>query len=116
MQFAQKGSVAAVHSALARHHLDPRSLELTERAAVRDLGVRLALDDFGAGAAKLNLLLSLPFDTPKLDRTLTAALLTSAPAARVVGAVRALAHELGLEVVAEGAETPDQLAAARDAG
>ncbi|BDP44042.1 hypothetical protein DAETH_40110 (plasmid) [Deinococcus aetherius] len=131
VQFAQEGFVAAVQSALARHHLDPGSLELelTERVvvrdlgaaarqfgALRDLGVRLALDDFGAGAANLNLLLRLPFDTLKLDRALVAALTTSDSAARVVGAVRALAHELRLEVVAEGVETPAQLAAARAAG
>ena len=72
--------------------------------------------DFGAGAANLNLLLRLPFDTLKLDRALVAALTTSDSAARVVGAVSALAHELRLEVVAEGVETPAQLAAARAAG
>jgi diguanylate cyclase (GGDEF)-like protein/PAS domain S-box-containing protein len=79
-----------------------------DRAAVvcglADLGVRLAVDDFGAGAASLALLRDWPVELVKLDRALVAG------DAEVLGAVVALARALGLDVVAEGVETPAQLA------
>jgi diguanylate cyclase len=72
--------------------------------SLADLGVRLALDDFGAGSAALAHLRDWPVELVKLDRTL----LTDSP--EVLGAIVALAQALGLEVVAEGVETPEQLA------
>ena len=71
------------------------------------LGVRLALDDFGTGYSALSHLGRLPIDIVKLDRSFIAEL--DQPAIRiVVAAVTAMAHELGLEVVAEGIETETQ--------
>ena len=131
VQFARPDFVPTVRSALERHRVDPArlELELTERGVVRDvafgarqfgelreLGVCLALDDFGAGEAHLGALLRLPFDTLKLDRNLVQPLGTSDAARRVLRAMRALAHELGLKVVAEGIETAAQLALTRELG
>ncbi|UQN10015.1 EAL domain-containing protein (plasmid) [Deinococcus sp. QL22] len=127
-QFARTDFVSTVHDACLRHQLDPSALELelTERGvvqdpeftarqftALRDLGVRIALDDFGAGESNLSRLLRLPFDALKLDRELVRTLGESSEALRVMQAMTALARTLNLEVVAEGIETPAQLQAVR---
>ncbi len=96
-------------------------LEVTESALLEDLdaakrnmqalrrrGVQFALDDFGTGYASLSYLVELPFNKLKLDRSLIAKL-DEPHRRKVVRAVVALAHELGLEVVAEGIETPAQV-------
>jgi diguanylate cyclase (GGDEF)-like protein/PAS domain S-box-containing protein len=72
--------------------------------ALADLGVQLALDDFGAGSASLAHLRDWPIDLVKLDRVLVAG------EADVLRAVVELAGALGLETVAEGVETAEQLA------
>ena len=113
---------STVSAVLDRTGMDPRSLvlELTESIAIEqsarisevligltDLGVRLALDDFGTGYSALGCLSWLPIDIVKIDRGLIADL--DQPSGRIiVGAVTDLAHELGLEVVAEGVETETQ--------
>lgn len=72
---------------------------------LRSVGVRIALDDFGSGYANLDVLLALPLDIVKLDRGLIA----SGPAALpVLEAITSLSHRLGLVVVVEGIETPEQ--------
>jgi EAL domain-containing protein (putative c-di-GMP-specific phosphodiesterase class I) len=85
-------------------------------AALRSLGVGIALDDFGTGFSTLTWLHELPADRVKLDRSFTTSLTASPKGPALVRGVLALAHELGLEVVGEGVETPDQLAALHDAG
>jgi diguanylate cyclase (GGDEF)-like protein len=130
-QFARTDFVATVHDACQRHQLDPSALELelTERGVVQDpeftarqftalraLGVRIALDDFGAGESNLSRLLRLPFDVLKLDRELVRTLGESQEALRVMQAMTALARTLNLEVVAEGIETLAQLRAVRHLG
>jgi EAL domain-containing protein (putative c-di-GMP-specific phosphodiesterase class I) len=75
-------------------------------AAIRDLqhlGIRVAMDDFGAGNANLALLATLDIDLVKLDRTVVAGL-ASARGRRVVGTMVAMLHGLGIDVVAEGIE------------
>ncbi len=84
--------------------------------ALRHLGVRIALDDFGTGFSTLSWLQRLPVDQLKIDRSFTAALPGHGPSLAVVRGVLALAAELAIEVVAEGVETPDQLAVLRDNG
>ncbi|RKS75461.1 diguanylate cyclase (GGDEF)-like protein [Motilibacter peucedani] len=84
-------------------------------AAIRHLGVRIALDDFGTGYSSLSWLQSLPVDVIKVDRSFTAALDSPATLALLRGMV-ALASELSVGVVVEGVETPEQSAAAREAG
>ncbi|WP_158274564.1 EAL domain-containing protein [Cellulomonas sp. WB94] len=82
---------------------------------LRQLGVRISLDDFGTGFSTLSWLQTLPVDQIKIDRSFTMELPDPRALALVKG-VLALAHELGIEVIAEGVETVDQLEALRDAG
>ena len=97
------------------------ALELPERAIVsldclRDLGVRVMLDDFGTGFSSLKHLRQLPFDGIKIDRSFVVDVLIDPRDAAIVRAMLALAHSLGLEVVAEGIETAAQLAWFQSAG
>ncbi len=116
---------------LARHGLPARKLvlEITETAAMndtevcesvlgrlRDLGIRLSVDDFGTGYASLTFLRRIDVAEVKLDRAFVADMLEDEAAATIVGATVALAHGLGLTVVAEGVETAEQLAALHLAG
>jgi EAL domain-containing protein (putative c-di-GMP-specific phosphodiesterase class I) len=110
---------AALLSAHAgRHGLD---IEITESMVMddidksiqalqglRDLGCKIAIDDFGTGYSSLNYLSRLPADTLKVDQSFTAALATSADTVALVSNIIALAHSLGLTVVAEGVEEEEQ--------
>jgi diguanylate cyclase (GGDEF)-like protein len=79
-----------------------------EIAAVRELGVKVALDDFGTGQSSLTLLRSLTIDRVKIDRTFISEFTRDSRDTAIVRRVIALAHDLGLDVVAEGVETPEQ--------
>jgi EAL domain-containing protein (putative c-di-GMP-specific phosphodiesterase class I) len=108
-----------VAEALLRHGLPSRALTLElvedtlmadqERgravlAELRRLGVRTSIDDYGTGYSSLAYLRHLPADELKLDRTLTADVDRDARAAAIVRHTVALAHDLGLTLVAEGVE------------
>jgi diguanylate cyclase (GGDEF)-like protein len=82
---------------------------------LRELGVRLVLDDFGTGYSSLSYLKHLPLDTIKIDRTFVAGLDAVADRS-IVDAVIALAHGLGIGVVAEGIETDRQADQLRELG
>ena len=84
--------------------------------ALRELDVSLAIDDFGTGHASLSYLTQFPVDTVKVDQSFVAGVATDAGSAAIVGGVVAMAHAYGLKVVAEGAETAEQLAALRRLG
>jgi diguanylate cyclase (GGDEF)-like protein/PAS domain S-box-containing protein len=117
--------VDLVTSVLARTGARPTDLclELTESVFMADveyfgktlddlkaLGVRLALDDFGTGYSSLSYLKRFPFDTVKVDRSFVDGLGTEPHDSVLVAAIVAMADALGLDVIAEGVETDDQLA------
>jgi EAL domain-containing protein (putative c-di-GMP-specific phosphodiesterase class I) len=87
-----------------------------EVAAARALGIKVALDDFGTGQSSLTLLRSLPIDAVKIDRTFVRGITREPRDAAIVGRLVALAHDLGLAVVAEGVETPEQARLLREIG
>ena len=80
------------------------------------LGVRLAIDDFGAGASSLAVFREFDADVIKLDRTFARDLASDDGNRAVVRAIVALSHDLGLRVTVEGIETSEQLRAARELG
>ena len=83
-------------------------------AALKALGVRLAVDDFGVGHASLRQLRALlPVDTLKIDKSFVDGITDDADDAAIVEGVVRLAHSLGLQAVAEGVETADQVAMLR---
>lgn len=93
---------------------DPTTLSVLHR--LRDVGVRIALDDFGTAFASLSYLRSFPFDTIKIDRSFVRDLPQRSDCAAIVEAVAGLARKLKMHSVAEGIETEAQLTAARESG
>ena len=79
-------------------------------AEVRRMGVRVSIDDFGTGFSSLSYLQRLPIDELKVDRSFVAPLTRDEPSSAIVESIIGLAHAVGLTVVAEGVETPEQLA------
>jgi len=126
LQFADGKFTALVERILRECGLPPARLELeiTETALMdnlggviaqiellRRLGVRFAIDDFGTGYSSLSHLQSLPVDCVKIDRSFIKDLEPEAAGCTtLVRGIIALAHNLGLQVVAEGVETAQQLA------
>ena len=119
-----------VRDALDRHGVSPDQLvlEITETVLLHDvplivqhinrlraLGVRVAIDDFGTGYTSLSQLRALPVDVLKIDRSLVVAG-ASPTDAHVLGLLVGTAHALGLRLVAEGVETPEQLQRMHDLG
>ena len=83
---------------------------------LREIGVGLAIDDFGRGRAEAEILQALPVEMLKIDRSVVARLDGTAPEGRLVESVVEAGHDLGLSVVAEGVETDHQLAHVRHLG
>jgi diguanylate cyclase (GGDEF)-like protein/PAS domain S-box-containing protein len=123
-QFRQDSLPERLQALLAEHATPPELLELeiTETEAMaepelarevldrlRALGVSIALDDFGTGYSSLSYLRMLPVSRLKIDREFIRHITTRADDATLVRAVIALAHTLGLPVVAEGVEEEAQL-------
>ncbi len=79
------------------------------------MGVTLTLDDFGTGYSSLSYLTRLPFHTIKIDRSFVQHI-DEKPRRGIVQAIVAIAHTLGMRVIAEGVETPLQLSIIRDLG
>lgn len=90
--------------------LEPNPTVLSTMHALRALGIRFSLDDFGTGHSGLGYLRRFPFDVIKIDKLFIQDMVEHAEAAAIVNALLAVSVELGLEVVAEGIETTAQLA------
>jgi EAL domain-containing protein (putative c-di-GMP-specific phosphodiesterase class I) len=85
---------------------DPARAEATLRT-LSELGVHIALDDFGAGHSSLAFLARLPLDQIKIDRSFVTDLVTNSGNDVIVRSIISLGHQLGLEVVGEGVETDE---------
>jgi diguanylate cyclase (GGDEF)-like protein/PAS domain S-box-containing protein len=122
-QLIEGDFVSLVQSTLERLGLPAQllCLEITETALFRDasplvrslealraLGVRIAMDDFGGGSSSLGLLRMLPLDVIKIDRMFVSGIEARSEDRAIVAAVLSLADELGLGVIAEGVETEQQ--------
>ncbi|MCP8882672.1 bifunctional diguanylate cyclase/phosphodiesterase [Devosia sp. XJ19-1] len=92
------------------------SVEMNNLTTLRAMGVRVAIDDFGAGHASLHYLRDFAFDIIKIDRTYVADFAANPVNAMIVSAVCDIARSLKLEVVAEGIETEEQLQMLVEAG
>jgi EAL domain-containing protein (putative c-di-GMP-specific phosphodiesterase class I) len=125
VQFQHGDLPGLVHSILLQTGLAPSRLELeiTEGVLIEDfaramsvlrrlksLGVRVVMDDFGAGYSSLRYLQSFPFDKIKIDRAFVSNVDTNPHSAAIVRTVVALGRALDLRVAAEGVETEDQRA------
>ncbi|HEX6715625.1 MAG TPA: diguanylate cyclase [Pyrinomonadaceae bacterium] len=123
-QFNQPGLVENIANLLNEFQLPPRclKLEITEsvftdniEAAIglltqlRNLGVQLSIDDFGTGYSSLSYLQRFPIDTLKIDRSFVTQMMENEENLAIVRTIVALAQNLGMDVVAEGVETEDQL-------
>ncbi|HEX2902357.1 MAG TPA: bifunctional diguanylate cyclase/phosphodiesterase [Jatrophihabitans sp.] len=122
---------ADVLAVLQQCRLDPRRLvvEVTETALLTDpaaaartltelnaAGVRIAIDDFGAGQTSLGYLATLPVSELKIDKTFVLPMTTDTRKAAIVQSVIELGHSLGFTVTAEGVETAEALDRLTDAG
>jgi diguanylate cyclase (GGDEF)-like protein/PAS domain S-box-containing protein len=92
------------------------ALVASNLAKLRELGLRLAIDDFGSGEAALALLRDLRVDAVKIDRSFVCHLDDDDYSRRLVGGIAALARQMGLTIVAEGVETRGQARVLRDLG
>jgi len=123
-QMEQKGILEIVAEAIQESGIDPAwlELEITEGVLMKDsvattavleglrkLGVRIAIDDFGTGFSNMSYLLRLPIDCLKIDRSIIDGCSTTSNMSTVASAIIALAHQLKLSVVAEGAEMIEEI-------
>ena len=130
-QLADVNLVGQIESILRETGLNPSSLklEITETAFIgdvyaaeitlsrmRSMGVGWSLDDFGTGYSSLSYLHRLKIDTVKVDRSFVNRMGRGGKGSEMVRAIITLAHNLGMDVVAEGVETEDQRAALRALG
>ncbi len=130
-QFASETLVGDIRAAMIDNGVSPADLEveLTESVLMADperanevlqqlhtMGVRISIDDFGTGYSSLSYLKRFPAQTVKIDRSFIRGLPSDADDLAITEAVIAMAHSLGLNVVAEGVETSEQLAALRMLG
>jgi EAL domain-containing protein (putative c-di-GMP-specific phosphodiesterase class I) len=124
-QFHQQDLALQVEAILRETGLTPELLELeiTESIAMqnidasvvalrglKDLGVRITIDDFGTGYSSLSYLKKFPIDTIKIDQAFVQDVSSDSNDAAIVRAAIVMAHELKLNVIAEGVETIEQVA------
>jgi EAL domain-containing protein (putative c-di-GMP-specific phosphodiesterase class I) len=130
-QFSDRNLVHQIRRILEQNNLPPHQLEieLTESMlmqdteytqsvlrSLKDLGLKLAIDDFGTGYSSLAYLKQFSLDTLKIDKQFIDHLTTSSKDAAITTSIIQLAHNLGLQVIAEGVETEEQVRVLRDLG
>ena len=130
-QLRQPGFLESVHAALKNSGLPPSALELelTESSLIENFGdvaqvtreikqagISLSVDDFGTGYSSLSYLSRLPIDLVKIDRAFVRNLPDDTVNGNLVKAIVAMTTNLGMNVLAEGVETQDQVAILRDMG
>jgi EAL domain-containing protein (putative c-di-GMP-specific phosphodiesterase class I) len=130
-QLAQVGIVKQIGDILWETGLDGHSLrlEITESVFMDDLeaaiavleqlkalDIRVSVDDFGTGYSSLSYLHRLPIDVLKIDRSFVSGLGVDAGRSAIVHTIVSLANHLGVDAIAEGVETPEQLAYLRELG
>jgi diguanylate cyclase (GGDEF)-like protein len=130
LQFSQSDILALFRAAIARHGIDPSLLEieLTESSMMqqgigesavfrqlRQLGIKLCIDDFGTGYSSLSQLQKLHFDVLKIDRAFVLRI-EHAEGSTLIASMIAMAHALGMRVVAEGVESHRQMQLLRALG
>jgi len=128
-QLYQRNFVGMVERVLTMTGFEPRllELELTESIAVsksdrsrailrslREMGIAIAVDDFGTGQTSLTYLKQFPVDTVKIDRSFVVDVTRKLSDQSIVSAVLLLANEMGLRTIAEGVETDEQCEFLRD--
>lgn len=125
IQLLQNNFSALVCDVLSKENLPPGylMLEITESVLIksfdqiistlleiRKTGVKIALDDFGCGYSSLTYLRQLPIDVLKIDKTFVNDILQVNNKSCIVGSIIMLAKQMGLSVIAEGVENPEQIA------
>ncbi|MCY9694469.1 bifunctional diguanylate cyclase/phosphodiesterase [Paenibacillus alginolyticus] len=128
-QFKNKNLIETVKQILKETELDPSYLcfEITENISIhqiesvltvlhdfKEIGLELAIDDFGKGHSALSYLKKYPIDTLKIDKCFVQGIEMDRGNASIAKAMIDMAHGLGLRVIAEGVETEDQLAFLKD--
>ena len=131
LQIRAPGAALGIKNALREAGLDPRRLELevTESLFIEDnhatsafidelsaLGVRFALDDFGTGYSSLGYINKFPFSKIKVDRSFVSGAQVGKKSDAIIRAVAEMGTTLGMDIVAEGLETIEQVQVVRDAG
>lgn len=130
-QIRQPEFVEQVRKAIQHYSIEPGrlELELTENILLSDIegvaakmaelkqsGVRFSLDDFGTGYSSLGYLRHLPLDRLKIDQSFISDIPDNASSLAIIGTIISMAHHLGLEVIAEGVESQEQLFALEEKG
>jgi len=124
-QLRQASFILRCRSVFEKHHVSPQNLELeiTETTLMadpkrtismlnelRDMGLHLAIDDFGTGYSSLSALQQFPIGSLKIDQSFVRDAATDPNDATLVRTIVEMGRSLGMDVVAEGVETPEQLA------
>lgn len=130
-QFKHERLISTIAENLKLYKVNPQELEieLTESSVmenadaairimqeIRKLGAKIAIDDFGTGYSSLGYLKKLPISSLKIDRSFVSELTSDKDSRTIILAVSNLAHNLGLTVVAEGAETEAQVQILAESG
>jgi len=129
LEFMQEQYAKNMFELVTKNNVEPNQvmLEITETLLIkepievnriirelRSYGFRVALDDFGTGYSSLNYLLSMEIDVLKIDKTFINAMSTNEKTQNIIASIIKMAHNLDLEVVAEGVEVKEQKDALED--